>query len=38
MSIKRVGINPLVRKYGINSDIWFLVILIMMSKLFLEPE
>jgi hypothetical protein len=37
MDIKRLGINPLVR-CGINPALWFLVVLIMMSKLVLEPE
>jgi hypothetical protein len=38
MDIKRLGINPLVKRCGINPAIWFLVMLIMMSKLVLEPE
>jgi hypothetical protein len=38
MDIKRLGINPLVKWCGINPAIWFLVMLIMMSKLVLEPE
>jgi hypothetical protein len=36
--IKRLGINPLVKRCGINPALWFLVMLIMMSKLVLEPE
>jgi hypothetical protein len=32
MDIKRLGINPLVKRCGINPAIWFLVVLIMMSK------
>jgi hypothetical protein len=38
MDIKRLRINPLVKRCGINRALWFLVILIMMSKLLLEPE
>jgi hypothetical protein len=38
MDIKRLGINPLVKRCGINPALWFLVILIMMSKLVLKPE
>jgi hypothetical protein len=38
MDIKRLGINPLVKRCGINPALWFLVVLIMMSKLVLEPE
>jgi hypothetical protein len=38
MDIKRLGINPLVKRCGINPALWFLVMLIMMSKLVLEPE
>jgi hypothetical protein len=30
MGIKRLGINPLVKRCGINLTLWFLVILIMM--------
>jgi hypothetical protein len=30
MDIKRLGINPLVKRCGINLTLWFLVILIMM--------
>jgi hypothetical protein len=36
MDIKRLGINPLVKSCGINAALWFLVMLIMMSKLVLE--
>jgi hypothetical protein len=38
MNIKRLGINPLVKRCGINPALWFLVMLIMMSKLVLGPE
>jgi hypothetical protein len=38
MDIKILGINPLVKRCGINQALWFLVILIMMSKLILNPE
>jgi hypothetical protein len=38
MNIKRLGINPLVRRCGINPALWFLVVLIVMGKLVLEPE
>jgi hypothetical protein len=38
MDIKRLRINPLVKRCGINPTLWFLVILIIMSKLVLEPE
>jgi hypothetical protein len=38
MDIKRLGIDPLVKRCGINLALWFLVMLIMMSKLVLEPE
>jgi hypothetical protein len=38
MDIKRLGINPLVKRCRINRALWFLVVLIMMSKLVLEPE
>jgi hypothetical protein len=38
IDIKRLGINPLVQRCGINPALWFLVVLIMMSKLVLEPE
>jgi hypothetical protein len=38
MDIKRLGINPLVKRCGINPALWFLVVLIRMSKLVLEPE
>jgi hypothetical protein len=38
MTIKRLGTNPLIKRCGINPALWFLVILIMMSKLVLEPE
>jgi hypothetical protein len=38
MDVKRHGINPLVKRCGINPALWFLVVLIMMSKLVLEPE
>jgi hypothetical protein len=38
MDIKRLRINPLVKRCGINPALWFLVVLIMMSKLVLEPE
>jgi hypothetical protein len=38
IDIKRLGINPLVKRRGINPALWFLVVLIMMSKLVLEPE
>jgi hypothetical protein len=34
----RLGINPLVKRCGINLALWFLVVLIMMSKLVLEPK
>jgi hypothetical protein len=37
MDIKRLGINPLVKRCGINPALWFLVMLIMISKLVLEP-
>jgi hypothetical protein len=36
--IKRLGINPQVKRCGINSALWFLVMLTIMSKLVLEPE
>jgi hypothetical protein len=35
---KILGINPLVKRCGFNPALWFLVILIMMSKLVLDPE
>jgi hypothetical protein len=35
MDIRRLGINPLVKRCGINPALWFLVVLIMMSKLVL---
>jgi hypothetical protein len=38
MYVKRLGINPLVKRCGINPALWFFVVLIMMSKLVLEPE
>jgi hypothetical protein len=38
MDIKRLGINPRVKRCGINPALWFLVVLIMMTKLVLEPE
>jgi hypothetical protein len=38
MDIMRLGINPLVKRCGITPALWFLVVLIMMSKLVLEPE
>jgi hypothetical protein len=38
MNIKRLGINPLVKRCGINPALWFLVVFIMMGKLVLEPE
>jgi hypothetical protein len=38
MDVKRLGINPLVKRCGINPALWFLVVLIMMSKLVLKPE
>jgi hypothetical protein len=38
MDIKRLGINPLVKRCGINPALWFLVVFIMMSKLVPEPE
>jgi hypothetical protein len=38
MDIKRLGINPLFKRCGINPALWFLVVLMMMSKLVLEPE
>jgi hypothetical protein len=38
MNIKRLGINPLVKRCGINPALWFLVVLIIMGKLVLEPE
>jgi hypothetical protein len=38
MNIKRLGINQLVKRCGINPALWFIVVLIMTSKLVLEPE
>jgi hypothetical protein len=38
MNIKRLGINPLVKRCGINPALWFLVVLLIMGKLVLEPE
>jgi hypothetical protein len=38
MDIKRLGINPLVKSCGINPGLWFLVMLIMVSKLVVELE
>jgi hypothetical protein len=38
MDIKRLGINPVVKRCGINPALWFFVVLIRMSKLVLEPE
>jgi hypothetical protein len=38
MGIKRLEINPLVKRCGINPAHWFLVILTMVSKWVLEPE
>jgi hypothetical protein len=38
MDIKSLGINPLAKRCGINPALWFLVMLIMMSKVVLEPE
>jgi hypothetical protein len=38
MNIKRLGINPLVKRCEINPTLWFLVVLIIMGKLVLEPE
>jgi hypothetical protein len=38
MNIKRLGINPLVKRCGINPALWFLVVLIIMGQLVLEPE
>jgi hypothetical protein len=38
MNIKRLGINPLVKRCGINPALWFLVVLIIMGKLVLEPK
>jgi hypothetical protein len=38
MDTKRLGINPLVKRCGINPPLWFLVIFIMMSKLVLDLE
>jgi hypothetical protein len=38
MNIKRLGINPLVARCGINPAFWFLVVLIIMGKLVLKPE
>jgi hypothetical protein len=38
MDIKRLRINLLVKRCGINPALWFLVMLIMMNKLVLEPE
>jgi hypothetical protein len=38
MDIKRLRINPLVKRCGINLALWFLVMLIMMSKLVPGPE
>jgi hypothetical protein len=38
IDIKRLGINPVVKRCGINPALWFLVVLIRMSKLVLEPE
>jgi hypothetical protein len=38
MDFKRLGINPLVKRCGINPALRFLVVLIMMSKLVLESK
>jgi hypothetical protein len=38
MNIKRLRMNPLVKRCGINPALWFLVALIIMGKLVLEPE
>jgi hypothetical protein len=38
IDIKRLRINPLVKRCGINPALWFLVMLIMMSKLVPGPE
>jgi hypothetical protein len=38
MNIKRLGMNPLVKRCGINPALWFLVVLVIMGKLVLEPE
>jgi hypothetical protein len=38
MDIKRLRINPLVKSCGINTALWFLVMLIMVSKLVVDPE
>jgi hypothetical protein len=38
MNIKILGINPLVKRCGINPALWFVVVLIIMGKLVLEPE
>jgi hypothetical protein len=38
MDIKRFGINPLVKRCVINPALWFLAMLIMMSKLVPELE
>jgi hypothetical protein len=35
---KRLRINPLVKRCGINPALWFLVTLIMMSELVLDPK
>jgi hypothetical protein len=36
MDVRSFGINPLLMRCGINPALWFLVMLIMMSKLVLE--
>jgi hypothetical protein len=38
INIKSLGINPLVKRCGINPALWFLVVLVIMGKLVLEPE
>jgi hypothetical protein len=38
VNIRRLGINPLVKRCRINLALWFLVVLIMMGKLVLEQE
>jgi hypothetical protein len=34
----RLGINPLVKRCGINPALWSLILLIVMSNLNLDPE
>jgi hypothetical protein len=38
IDIKRLRINPLVKRCGINPALWFLVMLIMMSKIVPGPD